>query len=171
MEMLYNDNIIEQQKINHRRVEMSNKISKERKAIYYIGLVLTIFGVILFMSVFFIDMMTPDFFGGHSSFIVRPVIGMICMTVGNVLMSIGSKGAAGSGLILDPEKAREDLKPYSSARGGMINDTLENIDMVKDIANRNEENQSKEVIKIRCKECGTLNDEDAKFCKSCGKEI
>lgn len=170
MEMLYNDNIIEQQIIHHRGLKMSNKISKERKTIYYIGLVLTVIGVILFMSAFFIDM-EPDFFGGPSSFMIRPVIGMICITIGNVLMSIGSKGAAGSGLILNPEKAREDLKPYSSAKGGMINDTLENIDMVKDIANKKEINPTKEVIKIRCKECGTLNDEDAKFCKSCGKEI
>ena len=40
--------------------------------------------------------MEPDFFGGPSSFMIRPVIGMICITIGNVLMSIGSKGAAGS---------------------------------------------------------------------------
>jgi type I restriction-modification system DNA methylase subunit len=31
--------------------------------------------------------------------------------------------------------------------------------------------QEKEVIKIKCRSCGTLNDEDAKFCKECGKEI
>lgn len=149
---------------------MSNKISKERKAIYYIGLVLIIIGVALFMFAFFIDI-EPDFLEGSPIFIHGPVIGMIFMIVGSVLMNIGAKGAAGSGLILDPEKAREDLKPYSAAKGGMINDTIENIDMAKDMAESKGESQVKEIIKIKCKNCGALNDEDANFCKSCGKEI
>ena len=29
----------------------------------------------------------------------------------------------------------------------------------------------KEVVKIRCPQCKSLNEEDAKFCKSCSKEI
>lgn len=33
---------------------------------------------------------------------------------------------------LDPEKAREDLKPYSAAAGRMINNVIENIDIVKE---------------------------------------
>ncbi len=149
---------------------MSNKISDERKITYYIGLVLMIIGFALFMSVFFVSAM-PDFWGGFSSFMIMPPIGMICMIVGRILMNIGAKGAAGSGLVLDPEKAREDLKPYSSAKGGMINDTIENIDIVKDISKNRGESQTKEIIKIRCKDCGALNDEDARFCKSCGREI
>ncbi|MCR2043027.1 zinc ribbon domain-containing protein [Anaerosalibacter massiliensis] len=149
---------------------MSNKISKKRKAIYYIGLVLIIIGIILFISNFFIDI-ESDFVEGPSSFIRRPLIGMVFITIGNILMSIGAKGTAGSGLILDPEKAREDLKPYSAAKGRMINDTIENIDMAKDMAESKGESQVKEIIKIKCKNCGTLNDEDAIFCKSCGKKI
>lgn len=152
---------------------MSNKISNERKALYYVGLVLIIIGVGLFMSSFFVGFtgMEPGFIEGPSSFIKRPIIGMICMAIGSVLMNIGAKGAAGSGLILDPEKARDDLKPYSTAKGKMINDTVENIDIVKDVVKDKSEIQAREIIKIRCKDCGTLNDEDAKYCKSCGKEI
>lgn len=149
---------------------MANKISKERKAIYYIGLVLMVLGFVLFMSSFFVDMV-PSFYMNPSSFVARPVIGMICIIVGSVLMNIGAKGTAGSGLLLDPEKAREDLKPYSAAKGGMINDTIENIDIVKDMSNRKGESEVKEIIKIKCRACGALNDEDAKFCKSCGKEL
>ena len=78
------------------------------------------------------------------------------------------KGTAGSGLILDPEKARDDLKPHNIAKGKMINDAVENIDIVKDMGKTTD---TKEIIKIRCKNCGELNDEDAKFCKSCGREI
>lgn len=151
---------------------MSNKISNERKSIYYLGLGLTVLGVVLFMSSFFIGASEMDLgFGmdmGMPSFFKVALIGMICIMVGGVLMNIGAKGAAGSGLILDPEKARDDLKPYSSAAGGMISDAMENIDLSK-IKEKNK--GGKELIKIRCRSCGELNDEDSKFCKSCGERI
>jgi len=35
----------------------------------------------------------------------------------------------------------------------------------------NKGKEQKEIIKIRCRNCGALNDEDAKFCKSCGREM
>lgn len=149
---------------------MSNKISKERKTLYYIGLGLTVLGVALFISTFFVNM-RPDFYGGPSSFVGRPIIGMICMIIGRILMNIGAKGVAGSGMILDPQRAREDLKPYSTAKGGMINDTIENVDLVKDMVKGKETKEVKEIIKIKCKDCGALNDEDAKFCKSCGRAL
>ncbi len=147
---------------------MSNKISKERKVLYYIGRGLTILGFILFISVFFTFGNDDMFFEGTSSFMARPVVGMICMIIGSTLMNIGEKGTAGSGLILDPEKARDDLKPHNIAKGKMINDAVENIDIAKDMEKGE---GTKEIIKIRCRNCGELNDEDAKFCKSCGKEI
>ncbi|MFX1593212.1 MAG: zinc-ribbon domain-containing protein [Promethearchaeota archaeon] len=31
--------------------------------------------------------------------------------------------------------------------------------------------KEKEIIKIKCRACGTLNDEDAKFCDNCGQPI
>lgn len=71
--------------------------------------------------------------------------------------------------LLDLEKAREDLKPFSESKGKMINDVMENIDIVKSISHPSEEIQTIEVVKIKCRECGELNDEDAKFCKRCGK--
>ena len=96
---------------------------------------------------------------------------MICIVAGSVLMNIGAKGAAGSGIILDPDRAREDLKPYSSAAGGMISDVIENIDIVKEKKKEDDTKASQEIIKIRCRACGELNDEDAKFCKSCGDRM
>lgn len=147
---------------------MSNKISQERKALYYIGMVLIVIGFILFISNIFTFGNYDVFFQGPSAFMARPLVGMICIIIGSILMNIGKKGTAGSGLILDPEKAREDLKPHSIAKGKMINDAIENIDIVKGMGKSQD---SKEIIKIRCKNCGGLNDEDAKFCKSCGREI
>lgn len=150
------------------------KISNERKATYYIGMGMMILGFILFISVFFsvASLMNGPFdggfgMGGGPSF-GNGIIGMVLMISGSVVMNIGARGAAGSGVILDPEKAREDLKPFNEAKGGMINDVISNIDVVEKITSQKEE---KEVVKIRCRSCGSLNDEDAKFCKSCGKEI
>ena len=31
--------------------------------------------------------------------------------------------------------------------------------------------RSEKVVVIRCRACGALNDEDAKFCKACGKAL
>lgn len=147
---------------------MSNKISHKRKALYYFGLVLIVIGFILFISTFFTFATGDVFYMDGFSIMLRPVIGMICMIVGSILRGIGEKGTAGSGLLLDPEKAREDLKPHSVAKGKMINDAVENIDVVKKLG---EGGTGKEIIKIRCRNCGELNDEDAKYCKSCGREV
>lgn len=148
-----------------------SKITTERKATYYIGMGMIVLGFILFISVFFqTASMMNDPFGGFDrqpSF-SNPIIGMILMIAGSIVMTIGARGAAGSGIILDPEKAREDLKPFNEAKGGMINDVISNIDVVDKIVKTHEE---KEVIKIKCRGCGCLNDEDAKFCKGCGKVL
>ncbi len=144
-----------------------SKIPKERKALYYIGMGMTILGIILFISVFFstASMMNDPFASGPPKF-TNAVIGMIMMVIGGIIQNVGAKGSAGSGMILDPDKAREDLKPYNEAMGGMLNDVISNVDVLDDMIKKPEE---KEVIKIRCRNCQGLNDEDAKFCKSCGQ--
>lgn len=145
------------------------KISKERKATYYIGLGMIVLGFMLFISVFFsVASLMNDPFGGSDFSFARAPLGMVLMITGFFVMNIGARGAAGSGLMLDPEKAREDLKPFNEAKGGMINDVISTIDAVDKITKSHEE---KQVIKIRCRSCGVLNDEDAKFCKACGKEL
>jgi hypothetical protein len=147
-----------------------SKITNQRKITYYIGMGMIIVGFLLFMSVFlsvasFMD--NTSFTSSGPSF-KNAIIGMILMISGTFVSNIGAKGAAGSGLVLDPDKAREDLKPFNEAKGAMINDVISNIDIVDDLVHTHTE---KEVIKIRCRSCGSLNDEDAKFCKNCGKEI
>lgn len=146
------------------------KITKQRKVTYYIGIGMTVLGFILFISVFFsVAMFMNNPFGGsrQPSF-MNSILGMVLMIAGSFVSRIGAHGAAGSGILLDPEKAREDLKPFNEAKGGMINDVISNIDIVDDLTKSRGE---REIIKIRCRNCGSLNDEDAKFCKSCGKEI
>ncbi len=137
---------------------MSNEIPSSRKTLYYVGMILTIIGVILFLSNFVL-VFTGNVFN------VNPLIsfiGFIMVAVGQIIRVIGAKGVAGSGIILDPEKAREDVKPYSKAMGGVIDDVISNVDST---------NVSKEIVKIKCRNCGELNDEDSVYCKSCGEKL
>lgn len=150
-----------------------SKISKERKVTYYVGLGLIILGFILFISVFFsVASFMRDPFAGFSgnkgpSF-MNAIIGMVFIIVGGIVTNIGARGAAGSGIILDPDKARKDLKPFNEAKGGMINDVISNIDVVDKLTDSLEH---KEIIKVKCRSCGALNDEDAAFCKGCGEKL
>lgn len=100
---------------------------------------------------------------------------MVLCVVGSVLESVGKHGIAGSGVVLDPKRARRDLEPLNRMKGGMIKDMLDdaNINLSGIVA--------KDApcvtpvptpeIKVRCRGCGCLNDEDAKFCKSCGTPL
>jgi len=145
-------------------------ISRERKAAYYIGKIMMVIGFVLFLSMFF---HIGRAISGQIPFdspppVINSVIGMVLITAGAVVSNIGARGIAGSGLKLDPEEAREDLKPFNEARGKMINDIISNIDALDNFA---KPQAAKEIVKIRCKACNCLNDEDSKFCKNCGSSI
>lgn len=146
------------------------KITKERKITYYIGGGMILVGFILFISVFFsvASFMNNPFSSGSGPSFTNSILGMVLMIAGTIISNIGAKGAAGSGLLLDPEKAREDLKPFNEAKGEMINDVISNIDALDRFT---EPQKGMEIIKIKCRSCGALNEEDSKFCKSCGKEL
>ena len=90
------------------------------------------------------------------------------MIAGGYVTNIGAKGAAGSGLILIQTRWRSET--FNEAKGGMISDVINNIDFVDKIIS-SIDNQQKEVIKIKCRNCSTLNDEDASFCKGCGQRL
>ena len=147
---------------------MTQHISGERKTAYYVGMGLMILGVILFASVFVTFAMH---FGDFSNFesntasgMVRALGGMALIVVGRIVRGIGARGLAGSGAVLDPEKARQDLEPYSRMAGGMAKDALEAADVK--LGGRQEQ-----VVVIKCRSCGKLNEEDSKFCQECGKEL
>lgn len=153
-----------------------NKISKERQATYYVGIGIAVLGFLSFISVFFNSPSVSSNFGEFESDMntmgATAVIGMVMIIAGLFISQIGARGAAGSGLILDPEKAREDLKPWSEMTGGMINDAVSQIDTLNQNSSKSPiSSDTKTEVKVRCRACKTLNDEDSKFCKSCGKEI
>ena len=105
------------------------QITPERKGIYYLGMLLGVIGFLFFGSVFVSGAMH---FGDFRNFeergrseATRAVVGMGLMIAGGVLNAIGKAGAAGSGIILDPEQARQDLEPWSRMTGGVVKDALD----------------------------------------------
>lgn len=112
----------------------NRQISEDRKATYYLGMVLVAIGFITFLSVF-VSVLAgfggsgpmspggPD--SGFASFGIRAIVGMLLIAAGRGLMSLGVRGLAGSGVVLDPEKAREDLEPWTRMAGGMVKDAAD----------------------------------------------
>lgn len=147
---------------------MSGKISSERQLAYYAGAALMVIGGLLFFSVFISGIMSfgdfTNFTGRARSGGLRAFTGMALLIVGQSIRVMGARGLAGSGVVLNPEQAREELEPYSRMAGGMVKDAL-------DQANINLGAKREQVIKVKCQSCGKLNDEDAKFCQACGKQI
>jgi hypothetical protein len=149
---------------------MSDQISEERSAAYYIGGIMMVVGVLSFFSVFITGAMH---FGDFSNFeergrseMLRAFGGMGLIVLGGIIRGIGARGLAGSGVILDPKQAREDLEPYSRMAGGMLKDTLNEADI--HLGSGNVPTEEKVVVKVRCSQCGHLNSETAKFCEECG---
>jgi len=169
---------------------MRDRISPERQSLYYLGMGISLVGVLLFLSNFFIGFSGhtsrfPDFptgggFPGHSDFgsefdsfgrgmMIRGIGGMILIAVGQFISRIGSHGLAGSGVVLDPKRARKDLEPYSRMKGGMLGDAVDESGLLEEL--KNSKDSSKPVIMIRCRNCEQLNEEDSKFCQECGRRV
>jgi RNA polymerase subunit RPABC4/transcription elongation factor Spt4 len=98
----------------------------------------------------------------------RVITGMVLMMAGG-MKHVGAKGWAGSGIVLDPEKARKDVEPWSRMGGGVEQDALSEVEVVKKIEDRLDSPAPQ--VKVRCRKCQTLNDETAKFCNQCGSSI
>jgi hypothetical protein len=147
-------------------------LSDGRKAAYYVGNAVSVIGLLLFLSVFLTFAMH---FGDFSNFeadarssMFRAISGIVLVAVGQVIARVGRSGMAGSGVLLDPQKSRRDLEPWNRATGGMVADTLDEIPQIKGLAGGA---PAEPTVKVRCRKCGALNDEDAKFCKSCGQSL
>lgn len=146
---------------------MSEPISPERKGLFYFGTVLMVIGVLSFLSTF---VTFAIHFGDFSNFaanaksdMFRAFGGMVLIVIGTVLRGVGARGLAGSGVVLDPEGARRDLKPYSQMAGGMVRDAL-------DAAEIKPGRTAERVVMIKCA-CGKLNEDGSKFCQECGKAL
>ena len=147
---------------------MPRRISEERKIAYYIGMALQLIGLLLFASTFVTFVLHfgdfEDFQSRAKSDMFRALSGMALMVIGGLVRGVGARGLAGSGVLLDPEKARGELEPYSRMAGGMVKDAI-------DEAGLSIPDAPKPLIMLKCGSCGTLNQESAKFCQECGIKI
>ena len=172
------------------------EISEGRQLLYYVGMGLTAVGLLLFFSTFLTAFSSGPSFGGSpgSTTITtspgseaffpeahrtnqgppaefkRAIFGFGLIFVGGILMNLGRAGLRGSGVILDPHGARDDLKPWSQAAGGMLDDALGSSHVVGRVLDKDDD-KPREVVRVRCPHCRTLNDEDAKFCDNCGAAL
>jgi hypothetical protein len=149
--------------------KMAQQISEGRKVLYYIGMLLMVIGGILFLSAAVTMVMHFGDFSNQMDAIARSSAlrsfgGFGLLIVGAIIRGIGAAGLAGSGVVLDPKKAREELEPFSRQAGGMVKDALDEADI-------NLGGRAEKVIMIKCPSCGKLNEEDSKFCQECGKKI
>ena len=164
---------------------MSNdhKIPEDRAMLYYLGNILIVVGFLLFVSVIIqgislvnsgpgfppsagspFDPMNRSHRSNEPNFMVA-LAGMGLVLVGGICRSVGAAGLAGSGILIDPERQREELKPWSKMAGGMLSDALEEVETSPEDA------VPVEVVKVRCRSCRALNDENAKFCDQCGEPL
>jgi len=148
-----------------------SRISPERKKLYYVGNAIGALGLLIFLSVFVTSALNfgnfENFDAQGRSFALRAVLGFVLIFAGGAISKVGAEGLAGSGVLLDPEKAREDLKPYSRQAGEMLSDTLEKAELGKHLGL----SAGTQTVVIKCRDCSFLNEEDSKFCQECGSKM
>lgn len=144
------------------------EFSKKRKAAYYVGLLLIVLGALSLCSaplVFFDRSQGTGPFGFLGAFSFRALLGVALIVIGSFTRKLGARGLAGSGVLLDAAMARNDLEPYARIGGGLLRDGLEAAD-VETITRA-----PQQVVRVRCRECEALSDEDANFCQQCGETL
>ena len=105
------------------------QIPPERKAIFYIDRIVSVLGILSFLSTF---LSAAAHFGDFTNFAergrseaLRAVIGMVMLVAGRLLSGVGKAGLAGSGITLDTEQARRDVEPWSRMAGGVLKDAMD----------------------------------------------
>lgn len=157
---------------------MSRSISPDRKLAHLMGTCLMVVGGLMFA--FTALSMVSDFGSGPTSidsasssmisFVLGGFGGVALMGVGRGMRTVAARGLAGSGVVLDPERARKDLEPWSRMAGGMVQDALSETDL--EIGRRGEAGGEPErVVMLKCTGCGKLNEEDSRFCQECGAAL
>lgn len=155
------------------------QVSDSRKSLHAFGTILVVIGAVAaiggaisFMSSFgspqnmFAESFPPKGFliaGG----------GVLLTGIGRGLRSLGARGIAGSGLVLDPERAAHDLAPWAHTGGKLLRDAVDASGLVTgdDGDMPAGSGGAGTRVKVRCRECRTLNDEDARFCDQCGASL
>lgn len=146
------------------------QISPDRKAIYYGGMALSFVGILMFLGAFLTFANAGRNFDPDGAFGAWGIaaMGMILAASGRALMRVGVRGLSGSGLMLDPERARRDLEPWARSTGGLADDALSEMPTLRETLGAN---PAPPPIQVRCRACRALNDESSRFCGQCGGEL
>lgn len=112
---------------------MANRqISPERQQMYYVGMGMQGVGILLivvgFVTFAALGEQSVKSFGEGPSPLIGFFMcfgGMVLTAVGRGIQSAAARGLAGSGLVLDPERARKDVEPWSRMAGGVVKDGLD----------------------------------------------
>ncbi len=147
-------------------------ISGERQGLHKLGLTLQVFGgvgaIVCFFGFALGGMASSHSFGRDGNpmgwWIGFAVCGILA-GVGRNMRTVAQRGLAGSGLVLDPERARDDLEPWARTGGGLVRDALDEAG----VGAATEKTEAK--IKVRCRGCRALNDEIDRYCGQCGKAL
>ncbi len=139
----------------------STRVSAARKALFYGGYLLQAAGALAFVALFFrYDAASRP--SGIRSLVLQVVAGFALLFLGALCRRLGIRGLAGSLLILDPPKAREDLAPWTRAAGGMVGDAISAAKEGMDAA---------AAKRPRCPRCGAFNEERARYCNQCAAAL
>ena len=149
--------------------EPQREIPQDRKLLYYAGNVISLLGLVIFLSTFLTANLAPPGNAAFTAFGLQALGGMVVIMVGQALRNIGLKGVAGSGLVLDPRRARQDIEPWSRMAGGVVDDALSEVKALNPAGDPG--GAEAPTVKVRCRACRALNDEDAKFCGQCGAAL
>lgn len=132
-----------------------------RKVAYYSGLVLSTAGMALFLVPFVLfwhqGIPIDHYMGSPGApfrFIAPSFIGFGVIFLGETLRRIGRRGLVGSGMILVNEPERVDVPGTSS--------TLDPESVG---------GSAREVVKVRCQNCGHLGEISDRYCDGCGQPI
>ncbi|MDO4257900.1 MAG: zinc ribbon domain-containing protein [Actinomycetaceae bacterium] len=157
-----------------------------RKVVYYLGMAVTGLGFLIFampfLSFALFQFGTPEWMENlpgaqpESPFSSAPIafrlipmsfVGFFFIAGGNFLTRLGKKGLAGSGVILSPKGEVADAEPWQRSEGAQMQDKFEEVPILRDaLAGRG--GGSEPQIRVRCRSCGELDTEDARFCSGCG---
>lgn len=155
-----------------------------RKVAYYVGLALTAIGVVLFAVPF-----TTVFWPREQIFSMlandgpfRPMapgfLGFGLILIGQLLRNLGRKGLAGSGLLLSPQGETRDNEPWDRSKGHRVANAVD--EFQDNIGGQSAgvasflgaaQAQPVEVVKVRCRSCGYLDNESDRFCGKCGQPL
>ena len=142
-------------------VSPTSPISATRKLLFYAGYLA--YGAAVALAVWVACALfepasyTPS---GLRHVLIGGAIAVALWFVGLFLRRLGVLGLAGSGLLLNPMRARRELEPWSRAAGGLLSSALNEVHVPREVM--------REVVKVRCPSCAALNDETSRRCRACG---